>query len=126
MVKSQGSALMNLEIVYTSGDYKEQLMANGADQYCTDGLTAVCFKDTDGNATVIYRGTDGYTVWSENAQAACMSDTPYQQLALDFFESIPGLQDFNDVQLSGHSKGGNLAQYVTILSGEIDYCLVLE
>lgn len=78
--------------------------------------TAVCFKDTDGNATVIYRGTDGYTAWSENAQAACMSDTPYQQLALNFFESIPGLQDFNDVQLSGHSKGGNMVQYVTIAS----------
>ncbi len=107
---------MDLEIVYTSGDYKEKLMSEGNDEYCVDGLTAVCFKDAEGNATVIYRGTDGYTAWSENAQAACEVDTPYQQKALNFFESIPGLTEFNDIQLSGHSKGGNMVQYVTIVS----------
>lgn len=58
MVKNQ-DALMNLEIAYTSGDYKRSLMSQGADEYCTDGLTAVCFKDKENNAYVIYRGTDG-------------------------------------------------------------------
>ena len=49
MVKNQ-DALMNLEIAYTSGDYKRSLMSQGADEYCTDGLTAVCFKDKENNA----------------------------------------------------------------------------
>ena len=115
MVKNQ-DALMNLEIAYTSGDYKRSLMSQGADEYCTDGLTAVCFKDKENNAYVIYRGTDGYTAWSENVQAATVADTDYQQLALNFFESIPELESVQDIQLSGHSKGGNMVQYVTIVS----------
>lgn len=113
---SKDEELLNLRIAYTSGEYEEKLMSQGADKYCTDGLTAVCFKDDENNAYVIYRGTDGYTAWSENVQAAMVADTSIQQLALNFFESIPGLENFQDVQLSGHSKGGNMVQYVTIVS----------
>lgn len=43
MVKNQ-DALMNLEIAYTSGDYKRSLMSQGADEYCTDGLTVLKTK----------------------------------------------------------------------------------
>ena len=115
MIKEDG-ALLNLNIEYTSGEYKNALMSQGKDKYCTDGLTAVCFTDDENNAYVVYRGTDGYTAWSDNVQAALETDTVIQQLALNFFESIPGLEDFHNVQLSGHSKGGNMVQYVTIVS----------
>lgn len=114
--------LLNLKIAYTSGEYKEKLMAQGENEYCTDGLTSVCFRDEEGNAYVIYRGTDGYTAWSENVQAAMLTDTELQQRALNFFESIPDLENFKDVQLSGHSKGGNMVQYVTIVS-ELSYLI---
>ena len=113
---SKDEELLNLRIAYTSGKYEEKLMSQGADKYCTDGLTAVCFRDDEDNAYVIFRGTDGYTAWSDNVQAAMETDTEIQQLALNFFESIPGLENFQDIQLSGHSKGGNMVQYVTIVS----------
>ena len=121
LVNSQGDTLKNLKIAYTSGDYKKKLMSQGADQYCMDGLTAVCFKDDDGNAYVIYRGTDGHIAWSENVEAAFLADTQYQEKALNFFESIPDLSNCKDVQLSGHSKGGNMVQYVTIVSKYSEY-----
>ncbi len=113
--------LLNLKISYTSGKYQQELMENGADKYCTDGLTAACFTDSNGNAYVVYRGTDGYIAWSENAEAATLADTEYQQKALNFFESIPKLTMYNDVQLSGHSKGGNMVQYITVVSKYSEY-----
>ena len=126
LVNSQGDTLKNLEIVYTSGDYKKKLMSQGADQYCMDGITAVCFKDNAGNAYVIYRGTDGHIAWSENIEAAFLADTQYQEKALSFFESIPDLANYNDVQLSGHSKGGNMVQYVTIVSQYSKYIVTIQ
>lgn len=82
--------------------------------------------DENGNAYVIYRGTDGYIAWSENAEAATLADTEYQQKALNFFESIPDLTLYNDVQLSGHSKGGNKAMYTTILCDKVVRCVDLD
>ena len=113
--------LLNLKVSYTSGEYQQELMENGADKYCTDGLTAACFEDSNGNAYVIYRGTDGYIAWLENTEAATLADTEYQQKALNFFESIPKLTMYNDVQLSGHSKGGNMVQYITVVSKYSEY-----
>lgn len=116
LVKSQGNSLSELRIIYSSGDYKTDLIQQGENEYCIDGLTAICFQDKEKNAYVIYRGTDGYTAWMENVEAVCVSETDYQRKALSFFESIPDLENFNDIQLSGHSKGGNMVQYITIVS----------
>ena len=94
-----------------------------------EGTVALTFTDSDGNVTVAYRGThDGE--WLDNSFAYAGSDSPQQVEALRYFnEVVEGFDGdyFKDHTLSitGHSKGGNKAQYVTLVSeygDKIDWC----
>ena len=84
------------------------------------GTVAATFKDSGGNVTVAYRGThDGE--WLDNTYAFAGSDSPQQREALKYFnytvESFgAGYFENNRLTVTGHSKGGNKAQYVTLVS----------
>lgn len=51
-----------------------------------------------------------------------MSDTIQQERAAEYINNLP-LKYGNDLTVSGHSKGGNKAQYVTIVTDRVERCL---
>lgn len=92
------------------------------------GIRAVCFtKDgDDANATVVFRGTGGsYEAWADNVRGEYMTDTKMQKLADDFVRYDCGVYD--NITVSGHSKGGNMAQYVTVTNtGRVGRCISFD
>ena len=78
---------------------------------------------TDENI-VIFRGTTSEQEWIDNGQGGYLEKTDIQDDALDYVNSIE-LVNSNSFVVSGHSKGGNLAQYVTLFATDtlIDRCL---
>ncbi|MCR4690161.1 MAG: DUF2974 domain-containing protein [Lachnospiraceae bacterium] len=89
------------------------------------GLRASCFVDQDGDATVAIRGTGGsYEAWRDNVIGEYDHDTYISRNMLNYFNDL----DYNNITVTGHSKGGNLAQYVTILSDndKVDRCVSFD
>lgn len=94
-----------------------------------DNGTAGCtFYTPDRNCIyVVYRGT-GDGEWPDNGMGMTQSSTVQQQRALSYFETTIDRMNIIEEQrliLTGHSKGGNKAQYVLMSSeyGElVDVC----
>ena len=92
----------------------------------TEGVHAVCVVDSEGNATVAIRGTGGtYEAWSDNLEGAYGTGTEVQQEFGRFMETVAA--EYDNITITGHSKGGNLAQYATVTMGdEIDRCVSFD
>ena len=85
---------------------------------CVDTeIRGVCFVSPENEAVIAYRGTGpAYAAWDDNCQGGYLSDTDMQQEALEFAQNCA--RRYDDITVTGHSKGGNMAQYVTVLMGE--------
>jgi hypothetical protein len=76
--------------------------------------------DYGGQPIILFKGTGGDAAWRDNGEGgyASVTDTIEQQAALEYFnrqmEDYPGV----GAVVSGHSKGGNKAQYVAITGGD--------
>lgn len=104
--------LRNLHVVRALNDYD---------------MRAVCFADEDeSSACVVFRGTGGtYDAWYDNVTGEYEKDTKLQKVAADFVKNDCGA--FNNLTVSGHSKGGNLAQYVTVTcASQITSCVSFD
>jgi HPt (histidine-containing phosphotransfer) domain-containing protein len=86
------------------------------------GARMATFVDSENNATVVFRGTSGDFEWHDNGTGGYLSDTQMQQHALEYVENLP----YNNITVTGHSKGGNKAQYVGILSDKVDRVVSLD
>jgi len=78
---------------------------------------------TYGSDTIIvYKGTGGDLEWRDNGEGAYSSitDTAQQQRALQYYDEMVSqfAVDGGDIYVTGHSKGGNKAQYVGVLRGD--------
>lgn len=77
---------------------------------------------TYGDSTIIaYKGTGGDIEWIDNGEGAYSdtTDTVQQQKALDYYERMKQLYGADQkIYVTGHSKGGNKAQYVGVLKGD--------
>ena len=87
-------------------------------------VRAVCYtgpKDED--PVVAFRGTGGTReAWRDNFEGAVYEDTHIQKIADDFIGNECAI--YEDIVVTGHSKGGNLAQYVTVKhEGMIKNCV---
>lgn len=89
-----------------------------------DKVYAICVEDPDNpdSAIVAFRGTTGEDEWKDNAHGLFQSDTECQEQALEYIESLP----YDSIVVTGHSKGGNKAQYVTILSDKVVDCVSMD
>jgi hypothetical protein len=67
---------------------------------------------------VIFRGTVNAAGWDDNAISTYSADSPDQRICLRYLNNLPKSLGRNLV-LSGHSKGGNRAQYLAILSPRV-------
>nr|WP_249641473.1 MULTISPECIES: Mbeg1-like protein [unclassified Enterococcus] len=96
--------------------------------YQKNGARNVCFTDelflpTDVN--VIFRGSGNAAEWQDNGEGGYLSDTEAQKAAANYIEQLP--EHFgNQLTASGHSKGGNKAQYVTITTNRIERCVSFD
>ncbi|HBM98594.1 MAG TPA: hypothetical protein DD413_04140 [Ruminococcus sp.] len=91
----------------------------------TTGMRAACFVNDESNPTdvnVVFRGTKGDYEWHDNGQGGYLSDTSQQQTAADYVNGLPDKYG-NNMTVTGHSKGGNKAQYVTIVTDRIAKCV---
>lgn len=73
-------------------------------------------------ATVIFRGTAGDYEWYDNGQGGYLSETKQQKEALQYIEGLP----YDNITVSGHSKGGNKTQFVAIMSDKVDRAVSLD
>ena len=83
-----------------------------AQSYIWNGKTIISYRGTDGLDDV-YKGWTTGLGWTDQDQAG---------LALEFYEAATGLDPFayalpTDIVLTGHSLGGGLAGFVSVLSG---------
>lgn len=125
----ENPSLGNMKIVSQSHyDHK----ANGKDFFnysgskCTDDPIQACaFKDSNGNLYVAYRGT-GSRRWGDNGQGYIELSTDMQESATSYFDHVVDEYGYKgNLYVTGHSKGGNEAQYIAMTSKyskEINFC----
>ncbi|MBR4719082.1 MAG: DUF2974 domain-containing protein [Lachnospiraceae bacterium] len=111
MTTEEGCDLLH-EMDISSDEFKNLTVTRSIDE---GGIRALCFAASgdDSNATVVFRGTGGsYEAWADNIRGEYMPDTKMQKLADDFVRYDCGIYD--NITVSGHSKGGNMSQFVTV------------
>ncbi len=109
----------------TNPDIGELVIVNQSRNMGYDeGTNAITFRRPDENAVyVAYRGTyDGE--WLDNGKGLTEEETIQQKRATDYFDSTVQsklITKQDRVIITGHSKGGNKAQFVTMESEYGDY-----
>ena len=77
-------------------------------------VRAICYTDKkDNNPVVAFRGTGGTKeAWSDNLEGEYESETRIQKVAGDFISKE--CDNYDSLTVTGHSKGGNMAMFVTV------------
>ncbi len=94
-----------------------------------DGSKSVIFLSPENaEAIVLFKGTEmvaGSGQWIDNFYSGNMADTPHQIHALEWYRQVYRKYHLNqyEVTLTGHSKGGNKAKYITVLDHTVDHCV---
>ncbi len=85
---------------------------------------AICYTDPSGEVTptVAFKGTTGEYEWYEDAYAMTETDVATQETALAFVNGLP----YDEIVVTGHSKGSNKAMYVAILSDKVVKCVSFD
>ncbi len=119
--------LCNMKILTVEGDTPEA------------GALSAVFVNTDSKeAIVAFRGTREYE-WKDNFLGGAVTileegasnvshdgvSTAYQEKALKWYQSLD-LGDYETITVTGHSKGGNKAKYITILDDSVTRCLSFD
>jgi dienelactone hydrolase len=86
------------------------------------GICAAAFVSKANDVTVAIRGSNHDYQWRDNGQGAYLSETEQQT---QYLEYLKGLSSKN-VTVTGHSKGGNIAAYLAVLSDKVDRCVSFD
>lgn len=90
-----------------------------------DGLRALAYPTGDHTATVVFRGTGGsYEAWNDNVIGEYLPDTKIQKQAAAFVNDCSA--SYSSLTLTGHSKGGNLAMYSTVMCAGVTSCVSFD
>lgn len=88
-----------------------------------------CFTYPDGErpdeAIVLFRGTSGVEEWEDDVRAANRLDTAIQRNANDFVNEIVE-RGYDEITVTGHSKGGNKSMYVAIVNENVVRCVSFD
>lgn len=98
---------------------------SGTMQDADEKTLALCFQDPQNSrdAIVAFKGTTSKE-WGDNIEGLNEADTARQLEALDYIES--DLEQYENITVVGHSKGGNKAMYVTIKSDKVNRCIAMD
>lgn len=111
-----------------------EISSQSGDLGFDSGTGACLFKEpTTETVYVVYRGT-GDGEWLDNGLGLTLEATTQQERAVDYFERAMDRGQFtedNRIIITGHSKGGNKAQFVTMTSSGdyerlIDKCISVD
>ena len=107
--------LMNMKIVDTHVD---NTPTGGG------GKSVVFVSESEKEAVVAFKGTQSGKEWNDNFHGADTVDTPQQQNALNWYKETYSENNLDQysVTVTGHSKGGNKAKYITIMDDTVDRC----
>lgn len=114
--------LMNLQIADTH-------IADGSNGG-GGGVSALFVDPSTNEAIVTFRGTASLE-WKDNFVGGGPTgtedgvSTPYQENALDWYQSLD-LSQYGTITVTGHSKGGNKAKYITVMDDSVDRCLSFD
>lgn len=108
---SKNDAIMSLTLTHTTPEYEGSIRAG-------------CFVDKTGKATVAFRGTGGsYQQWMNNFEGYGDLYQQSQRDAASFINSLP----YDNIDVTGHSNGGDQAMYVTIVCADkVSRCVSFE
>ncbi len=82
-------------------------------------FAVMCCRLPDGSIFISFSGTDNTIVgWRENFNMGFMETTPGQRKALAYLNEVAPLTGAGCIRVGGHSKGGNLAVYASVLCRE--------
>ena len=105
----------------------DQSSTNNTGKWTDDLIQGCTFKDPDGNYYVAYRGT-GDGRWADNGNGMTVPSTEMQEAAREYFDAmaekyfVDANAEGKQIIVTGHSKGGNEAQYVYMTS-EYEYLI---
>lgn len=123
----KGSRLARLKLTALKSDVQDYHIAvDDAGRKYSYPL-ALCFTDGSDDpkeAIIAYKGTTGPVEWADNAKGACSYFTPPQNEALKFATEMANR--YGHLTVTGHSKGGNKAMYVTIMCDKVDRCVSFD
>lgn len=85
----------------------------------------VTFANGD-DVVVVYWGTTGPDEWYDNIIAgdSSVEGSKYQNEALAYIDALS--EKYSNITVTGHSKGGNKAQYVALMSDRVDRCVAFD
>ncbi|MCR5113033.1 MAG: DUF2974 domain-containing protein [Acholeplasmatales bacterium] len=91
------------------------------------GLSMVLINEKKGEAVVAFRGT-ALNEWTDDFLGANQIDSLQQINALEWYRKVYREYDLDRyyITITGHSKGGNKAKYITILNDTIDRCVSFD
>ncbi|MDR3597257.1 Mbeg1-like protein [Clostridium sp.] len=118
IIKMPKSQWLNILSQITNNKNLGNLRIRNTNDY-KNGMKFACFVQENNEAIVVFRGTSTTSEWEDNGEGAYKNETEEQKEALNFINSL----SYQDITVTGHSKGGNKAQYVTILSPKIKKCV---
>ncbi|MFZ7943769.1 Mbeg1-like protein [Neobacillus sp. 19] len=114
----KGENLANIQITkYENNNPTWEEIKHGK---LNSGFVGFALKDEEGNATALFRGSESMgdplhliTDWKSNVEAGIGQEIKQQKEAAAFYEKyISGAE--GNIYVMGHSKGGNLANYVLV------------
>ena len=87
-------------------------------------LVAATFENKNKEATVVFEGTDDAQQWSDNFDGLLVNgddidNTKVQEAAANYINQVCAERGYKNVSVTGHSKGGNLAQYATVMCPDL-------
>ena len=92
----------------------------------TKQFAAICYELTDGTNYIAYRGTDNNIIgWKENFNMSIGTTVPAQFEALTYLEQVAEKQQ-GLLRIGGHSKGGNLAIYASVMTSDSIKSRIIE
>ena len=93
----------------------------------TNGFRAACFVNVNDvtDVAAIFRGTYGGIEWEDDFLMANDGWSEEMDKAIHYINSLPA-EYGNNIAVSGHSKGGNKSQYVTLLTDRIGRCVSFD
>ncbi len=124
----------------TGREFKEIFRAIDQDEHCkrllirqihiesaeAGGGRSIYLYDPDTKeAIVAFKGTEGDAEWLDNVSGLYKVPTDFQQNALTWFRSL-SFYDCDTVTVTGHSKGGNKAKFITIMDERVDCCYAFD
>ena len=94
-----------------------------------DGRSALFVDPVSNEAIVAFKGTQSSREWADNYSGISRTDAPdgvstdIQQSALNWYQEKVKDGGYSSITVTGHSKGGNKAKYITIMDDSVDRCI---